>query len=86
MAQGGLLPAGACLPAAPALPADFMKELPHTPFITHLLPHSPRSAAGVHLSPDYLASVAGAEAVTRQLLHMYSDHGVVPIVESEIRK
>ncbi|KAI8465748.1 MAG: hypothetical protein J3K34DRAFT_435957 [Monoraphidium minutum] len=45
-----------------------------------------RPWAGVFLSEDYLGSVAGAMAATRTLLAAYAEAGVVPIVETEIRR
>jgi hypothetical protein len=44
-----------------------------------------RPWSGVFLSPEYLSGVDAAEAATRQLLGVYAEHGVVPIVEAELR-
>ena len=40
---------------------------------------------GVFLSDEYLSSVEAADGVTRQLLKVYADHGVVPLVESAVK-
>jgi hypothetical protein len=45
-----------------------------------------RPWAGVHLSAGYLSGVEGATEATRKLLAAYAAHGVVPIVESELRR
>eukprot|EP00775_Hariotina_reticulata_P012875 gene12875-13001_t len=39
---------------------------------------------GVFLSDEYLSSVEAAEAITKNLLSVYSDAGVVPLVESAV--
>jgi hypothetical protein len=45
-----------------------------------------RPWSGVFLSEGYLGSVEGAERVTRELLAVYREHGVVPLVESRVQK
>ncbi|BDA42017.1 hypothetical protein COCOBI_02-8180 [Coccomyxa sp. Obi] len=39
---------------------------------------------GVFLSEEYLSSVDKAQAITAEILAVYSQHGVVPLVESKI--
>ena len=39
---------------------------------------------GVFLSEEYLSSVDRARAITADILALYSQHGVVPLVESNI--
>lgn len=39
---------------------------------------------GVFLSDEYLSSVEAAEAITTKILSVYSDAGVVPLVESAV--
>jgi hypothetical protein len=39
---------------------------------------------GVFLSQDYLSSVETAEKITAEILTAYSDHGVIPLLESKI--
>ncbi|KAA8499622.1 hypothetical protein FVE85_7207 [Porphyridium purpureum] len=44
-----------------------------------------RCWAGVLLSPDYLSDQARAEQITQDILDVYYDFGVVPLIESPIR-
>jgi hypothetical protein len=67
----------------PALPVIGSVFLPSPGFLARL---RFRPWSGVHLSADYLESVQGADQITRQIIQVYSDHGVVPIVEAELRK
>jgi hypothetical protein len=39
---------------------------------------------GVFLSEHYLSSVEAAESVTAELLHMYHEEDIVPLVESKV--
>ncbi|KAJ3088163.1 hypothetical protein HK102_009425, partial [Quaeritorhiza haematococci] len=41
---------------------------------------------GVYLSQEYLSDLNFAEAFTRQLLRLYSDNDVVPLVETAVKK
>jgi hypothetical protein len=41
---------------------------------------------GVFLSEEYLSGVPAAESITRQLLQVYASHGVVPLVESAVKR
>jgi hypothetical protein len=41
---------------------------------------------GVFLSEEYLSSVPAADSITRQLLRVYAAHGVVPLVESAVKR
>ncbi len=41
---------------------------------------------GVFLSEDYLSSVEKAEEITLEILSIYANHGVVPLLESNIQK
>jgi hypothetical protein len=45
-----------------------------------------RPWAGVHLSDEFLGSVAGAEAAMARVMAEYAKAGVVPIVEAEMRR
>lgn len=45
-----------------------------------------RPWSGVYLSEEYLGSVAAAEAITAQLLAAYAAGGVVPLVETAVKK
>lgn len=38
------------------------------------------------LSEEYLSSVQAADAITRRLLKVYAAAGVVPLVESAVKK
>ena len=40
---------------------------------------------GVFLSEEYLSSVDKAQAITAEILAVYSQHGVIPLVESSLR-
>jgi hypothetical protein len=40
---------------------------------------------GVYLSEEYLSSVEAADRVTRQLMQVYAEFGVVPLVETSVR-
>jgi hypothetical protein len=87
--QGGGLERGASCDAAAAggsggsLPVYGSVFVPTPGFLARL---RFRPWAGVHLSDEYLRGVAGAEAATRRLLAAYAEHGVVPLVESEIKR
>lgn len=39
---------------------------------------------GVYLSDAYLSGVEEAEQITREVLKVYAEHGVIPLVESKI--
>lgn len=41
---------------------------------------------GVFLSQDYLSSVEAADAITRDLLRAYAAAGVVPLIESAVKR
>ena len=41
---------------------------------------------GVFLSSDYLSDVSKAENTTRELLDVYHQHGVTPLIETSIAK
>ena len=41
---------------------------------------------GVFLSRDYLSDVSKAESITRELLDVYHQHGVAPLIETSIAK
>jgi hypothetical protein len=48
--------------------------------------HLCRPWSGVYLSEEYLSSVAAAEAITAQLLATYAAGGVVPLVETAVKR
>lgn len=41
---------------------------------------------GVFLSKEFLSSVEKAEEITIQILSIYAQHGVIPLLESNIQK
>lgn len=40
---------------------------------------------GVFLNSEYLGSVEGATKITRELLEIYRQHNVVPLLETALR-